>query len=109
MKTMILTREELMSRLKDRFGEETDEASLGFIEDITDTYDDLQMKADTKEDAAKLEEMTAKYNDLQKKYRERFFSPEAPVESGDDTTIIEDDEEVVTEKLHFEDLFEEVK
>lgn len=106
---MILTREELMSRLKDRFGEETDEESLGFIEDITDTYDDLQTKADTKADAEALEEMTAKYNDLQRKYRERFFSPEMPVESGDDTTIIEDSEEVVTEKLHFEDLFEEVK
>ena len=107
---MILTREELMSRLKDRFGEETDEESLGFIEDIADTYDDLQTKADTSKDAEALEEMTNKYNDLQRKYRERFFSPEMPVEKGDDTTIIEDDEEVVvTEKLHFEDLFEEVK
>lgn len=106
---MILTREELMSRLKDRFGEETDEESLGFIEDITDTFDDLQTKADTKADAEALEEMTAKYNDLQRKYRERFFSPEMTVESGDDTAIIEDSEEVVTEKLHFEDLFEEVK
>ena len=106
---MILTREELMSRLKDRFGEETDEASLGFIEDITDTYDDLTVRAEAKEDRSELEEMTAKYNELQRKYRERFFSPEAEVEKGDDETIIEDSEEVVTEKLHFEDLFEEVK
>lgn len=94
----ILTRDELMLKLKDRFGEAEDEDSLSFIEDIADTYDALS----NNEDKAKLEEMTGKYNDLQRKYRERFFQTEEVIEDNEPAGGDPD-----PDPLHFEDLFEE--
>lgn len=100
-KMAILNRDDLMAKLKEHFGEDTDDASLSFIEDVTDTYDDLASKSNV----TALSEMTQKYDDLQKKYRERFFS------GGDDYSN-EDDHEQHEEprpKLRFEDLFTEVE
>lgn len=94
----ILTRAELMSKLQERFGEATDEESLAFIEDVTDTYDAMA----NKEDAEKLAEMTGKYEDLQRKYRERFFQQEEVVEDNEPA-----DPEPDPEPLRYEDLFTE--
>ena len=97
----ILTRDDLMAKLKERFGEETDDASLSFIEDVTDTYDDLASKSN----ATALSEMTQKYNDLQLKYRERFFSGNEDYSNDDDF----EQHEEPKQKLKFEDLFTEVE
>lgn len=97
----ILTREDLMAKLKERFGEDTDDASLSFIEDVTDTYDDLAKNSNV----TALNEMTEKYNELQSKYRERFFSGGSADDSEDD----EPEQGNQKPKLRFEDLFTEVK
>lgn len=94
----ILTRAELMSKLKERFGEATDEESLAFIEDVTDTYDSMA----NKEYAEKLAEMTGKYNELERKYRERFFQQEEVVEDNEPANPEPD-----PEPLRYEDLFTE--
>ena len=97
----ILNRDELMAKLKERFGEETDDASLSFIEDVTDTYDDLASKSNV----TALNEMTEKYNELQGKYRERFFSGSEDFNNDDSF----EQHEEPKPKLRFEDLFTEVE
>lgn len=97
----ILSREDLMAKLKEHFGEDTDDASLSFIEDVTDTYDDLAKNSNV----TALNDMTEKYNALQVKYRERFFSGGS--DDNDDSDDFHHEEE--KPKLKFEDLFTEVK
>ena len=91
----ILTRDELMLRLKDRFGTSEDAEDIGFIEDISDTYDSLA----NNEDKKNLEEMTVKYNELQAKYRDRFFQTPEVVDNEPA------DKDPDPEPLHYEDLF----
>ena len=92
----ILTRDELMLRLKDRFGTSEDAEDIGFIEDISDTYDSLA----NNEDKKNLEEMTVKYNELQAKYRDRFFQTSEVVVDNEPA-----DKDPDPEPLHYEDLF----
>lgn len=91
----ILSKEELQKRLKEKFGDSTDDNDLSFIEDITDTYDSLSNDSVAQE----LETMKQKYSDLHQKYRDRFFNKGAEVD---------DEPEVEKPKvLRFEDLFKE--
>ena len=108
----VLNREEFMSRLKERIGEDTSDDAMTFIEDFTDTYNDMESKV-TKDNS----ELEEKYNALVKekdeldkswreKYKARFFEggETTPDEVKDEQTedVKEDGEEVT-----FEDLFEE--
>lgn len=85
----VKTREEILAELKARVGEQTDDETIAFLEDITDTLSDLETKAkgDGTDWKAKYEENDAEWR---KKYTERFYSsdpdpdPEPPKQ--DDTT-----------------------
>lgn len=84
----VKTREEILAELKTRVGEQTDDESIAFLEDVTDTLSDLETKAkgDGTDWKAKYEENDAEWR---KKYTERFYSsdpipdPEPP--KPDDT------------------------
>ena len=69
----ILDREEFFARLNERLGNDTSDESIKFLEDMTDTYNDLETRANS--DAADWER---KYHELdetwKKRYRHRFFS-----------------------------------
>lgn len=70
----ILNREEFFARLEDRIkGDATDEA-IKFLEDMSDTYNDMERKINTTNN----EEWERKYKELddswKKRYRHRFFS-----------------------------------
>lgn len=97
---MIRTRDEILAEINERFsGDETDEV-ISFIEDVTDTLDDLTAKA---ADSTNWEE---KYNQLdadwRKRYKERFFTGE---DQPEDKEEFEEDEK--EEKTTYEDLFKE--
>lgn len=85
----VKTREEILAEVRARFGEQTDDETITFIEDITDTLSDLETKAkgDGTDWKTKYEENDAEWR---KKYTERFYSsdpgtdPETP--KPDDTT-----------------------
>ena len=85
----VKTREEIITEVRDRFGEQTDDETITFIEDITDTLSDLETKAkgDGTDWKTKYEENDAEWR---KRYTERFYSsdpgndPETP--KPDDTT-----------------------
>lgn len=98
----IKTKDDLLSELKDRFGEDDSDDTISFIEDISDTYDDLS------EQVSKSGEWKDKYEQNDKewrqKYKERFFSPTP----NDGDTGIDPPTEPQTEPkkpMTFEDLF----
>lgn len=100
-----LTVEEFLNRIKDRTKDKTDDETLQFIEDATDTLNGLTENKDDTDWKAKYEE-----NDKQwrQKYKDRFFSTGDSVEennNAEDETEdeTEDNEEIVTND--FNDLF----
>lgn len=84
----VLARDDFFTRLQTMVGTDTSEESLAFIEDMTDTYNDLEQRASG--DGVDWEQ---RYNELDKswreKYRHRFFSGGGssyipPTEPGED-------------------------
>ena len=98
----VLSREDFLANIRGRVGEDTSDEAMKFIEDMTDTFDDLVSKTSDKEN------WKAKYEENDKawrtKYRDRFFSSEAttPAEAKAEQTedVVADGEETT-----FEDLF----
>ena len=99
----IRTVDEILESVRTRVGDSTEDADIEFIEDVSDTLNDLSSKASGQEDW----KTKYKENDeaWRKKYKERFFSTEENEESE-----LEDnkDIEMKTEKPKtFADLFKE--
>ena len=69
----VKTSEEILEEVKARVGEQTDDETIAFLEDVTDTLSDLETKAkgDGTDWKAKYEENDAEWR---KKYTERFYS-----------------------------------
>lgn len=89
----VKTRDELLETVKNIIGESTDDISLSFIEDITDTIDEYEKRLG--------EDWKSKYEEndkvWRKKYKERFYSTnDGPPEPNNDR---ED------KKTKFEELF----
>lgn len=103
----ILNREEFMARLKERIGEDNSDEALSFIEDMEDTYNDLETKSSGNND----EEWQKKYDELdnswREKYKARFFNSETTpddVKKEQKKDVQEDGE---SGDVSFDDLFEE--
>lgn len=94
----VLNRNDLAERLKQRFGESENDDDISFMEDITDTFDSLE----SNEAEHELQEMTNKYKELQKKYRDRFFTKSADEDEDDLLDTTPDPE---PKRYRFEDLF----
>lgn len=101
----VLGREEFMARLSARIGEDTSDEALQFIEDATDTFNDLETRSNGQSE----EQWQKKYNDLdeswRKRYKERFFSTETTPDDVVDNQ--KDDVKDDGEKITFDDLFKE--
>ncbi len=96
----VRSKEELLTAIRDRIGDSTDDEDIALVEDVSDTLAEYEKKlTDTTDWEQKYLDNDAKWR---KKYRDRFFSD-----------INNDDKEVehAVEKqaYKFEDLFEEVK
>lgn len=91
----VRTKDELLGIIKERFGEDTTDETISFVEDITDTLNDYDNKNSVNW------EQKYKDNDekWRKKYRDRFFNS-----SEQDA---EDDEEEQEKPLTYENLFKE--
>lgn len=74
----VKTREEILEELRLRVGEQTDDETIAFLEDVTDTLSDLETKANGNgtDWKTKYEENDAEWR---KKYTERFYSSEPEV------------------------------
>ena len=69
----VKTREEIIESVRAIVGEQNDDKTIAFLEDVTDTLSDLETKAkgDGTDWKAKYEENDAEWR---KKYTERFYS-----------------------------------
>lgn len=94
----IKTREEIMNSINERFGEQSDDETLAFIEDVSDTLTDLTEKAQG--DGT---DWKKKYEDNDKewrqKYRDRFFT------KVDEPDVEPDVDPELKKPTRFEDLF----
>ena len=99
----ILTKAELLAKLKERTSEDMGDDTLKFIEDVTDTLNDFESKAKDTTDWEK----KYKENDEQwrKKYKDRFFN--APAKDEKDDSESDGDDESKENKLTYENLFKE--
>lgn len=103
----VVTKMDLLEKLKVKFGDAADDETLSIIEDVNDTFDDYESKTRDNTD------WEAKYNELdeswRKKYRDRFYS--AVEGDGHDADKVEqlddqtgEDESIATT---YEELFKE--
>lgn len=99
----VRTIDEILESVKTRVGDSTEDADIEFIEDVSDTLNDLSSKASGQEDwKAKYEENDKTWRE---KYKERFFSLE---ENEKDELEDNKDIEMKDEKPKtFADLFKE--
>ena len=81
---MVRTKDELLASIKDRFKDDTSDETISFIEDVSDTINDLETKASDE-------------TDWREKYRDRFFNSEG----GDPKPL----DEEPPKPMNFEDLF----
>lgn len=101
----VVSRDELMNRIKARIGEDTSDDALSLIEDFSDTFTDYESRAG--------EDWKAKYDELdstwRKKYRDRFFQTSGDKETTRDEVVDDNKEDLESESKEksFEDLFEE--
>lgn len=94
----VLSKEDFLSRITSQLGEDSSDEALAFMEDMSDTYSDLETRASDQTDwKAKYEENDKAWRD---RYRERFT---APVDEGIDTNLGRE-EDKPTPKT-FDDLF----
>lgn len=89
----VKTREEILEELRVRVGEQTDDETIAFLEDVTDTLSDLETKAkgDGTDWKTKYEENDAEWR---KKYTERFYSSDP--EPDNEPTKLDDTEKPKT-------------
>lgn len=94
----VRTREEILESIRARVGEQTDDETIAFLEDVTDTLTDFETRAN-----GDGEDWEQRYKDndaeWRKKYTERFFSDEPQVATHEPKA----DES--TKPKTFEDLF----
>lgn len=98
----IKSKDEILEQIQARFGEDTSDETISFLEDVTDTFTDLETRAsgDGVDWKAKYEEND---NVWRQKYRDRFFSPEVNDNGGD--TVVETDLDDTEPPKTFDDLF----
>ena len=95
VKTMIKPISELIETVKTRIGDNPDDESVAFLEDITDTLTDYDNK--TKDNT----DWKNKYDELDKEWKQKYV--ERFLEFVEDTNEDNDDEVETPEK--FDDLF----
>lgn len=96
-----LEREKFFERIKERLGEDDSDDALSFLEDVTDTYDELERRS-----AGDGEDWKGKYETLdsewRKRYRERFFGAREEVKEEQEEDVKDDGK-----TRSFDTLFEE--
>lgn len=104
----VLKRDEFFNRLSGRLAGDTTDEGIAFLEDMTDTYNDLETRANANGD-----DWERKYKELdeswKKRYQSRFFSGGVTSSPAAETEGFDEEEEDKGETITVEDLFEEGK
>ena len=92
---MVKTKDELLASIKERFKDDTSDETISFIEDVSDTINDLETRASDETDwKSKYEENDKQWRE---KYRDRFFNSE-----GDGNKPLDEEQ---PKPMSFDDLF----
>lgn len=88
----VKSKEEILSTMKGMLGDDSSDDALGFVEDVSDTLDDLAKQVtDMGNWKEKYEENDKSWRE---KYRDRFFSkPVEPVNEPDPSQTQEDEQD----------------
>lgn len=84
-----LSKEELIAKINEKLPD-NNELAIELMEDVTDSFD-----FDTSEYDKKLADADAKYNDLLKRYKDRFVSGEEVEEKEEIEEDVKEDAQVV--------------
>ena len=99
----ILSKDEYMKRLHERIGTASDDESISFVEDMSDTFNDLERRANDTSG----ENWEKKYHDLDESWRARYMHR---FQTGFDSmnpnsNDSEDEKEKRPEDVKIDDLF----
>lgn len=97
---MILSKDELIKKFNESIGDEITDDQLAVLEDLSDTLDDLKIKAE--ETDRRVAEVEASWR---KRYRDRFVEGREEIEEK----VEEVTEDKDAEELTVDDIFEEIK
>ena len=103
----ILKREDYLNRIQNWLGDDSSDESISMLEDLTDTYNDLEKRAngDGEDWKRKYEENNSAW---QKRYRQRFFSGNGYSNMDSNEFDDEEDKELKrAETIKIDDLFKE--
>lgn len=97
----VRTKEEILASIQARFADDSSDETLTFLEDVSDTFSDLETRAngdgtDWKAEAKRIDEA------WREKYKARFFSKSQDDDPDDDSEIPDD-----VKPMRYEDLFKE--
>lgn len=100
----ILNRDDFFNRVNAMIGTDTSDDSMAFIEDMTDTYNDMESRAngDGIDWKARYDELDKSWRD---KYKRRFFSTGGYSNYGGAREEEENSESDRAEKITINDLF----
>lgn len=93
----VRTAEEILEQIRTNYGDRTDDESIAFLEDITDTINDYENRT---RDSTNWEE---RYNENDRQWRERYRDRFFNLSDDSDNN---DNPEDNTEPKTFDDLFE---
>lgn len=98
----VRTKDEIMASIRARIGDDSSDEALALVEDLSDTYDDMQAKAngDGTDWKAKYEENDKNWRE---KYRDRFYGVGAENDPPKSKTKEDDSDRPLT----YENLFKE--
>lgn len=101
----VLSHDDFMNAVKGLAGDNADDSTLAMIENFTDTFNDLESRAnDTTDWKTKYEQND---NEWREKYKARFFEGK---EGADPATVMREQKENNTDDgkcISFDDLFKE--
>lgn len=99
----ILSRDEYFNRLNDYVGADSRDETISFVEDMTDTYNDLERRNTDENWEQRYQELD---NAWRERYKRRFFSGDtASIQSE----VVADNEIDDAEEITIDDLFIEGK
>lgn len=102
----ILTKEEFIKRVNERIGDDTSDEAIAYLEDMTDTINDLSEKTSDSTDWKKKYEENDKA--WREKYRERFNGTSGNENNNDGSDNNDDIDEPPAPKT-FDELFAKEK
>ena len=106
----VLNKTEFMNLIKSRVGDDSSDEALKFIEDINDTFNDLEskIKPNKKSDEEWQKELDNKEQEWRERYKARFFESDGTDDEKDDDMLAPtEDKPKPEETVTFNDLFNE--